>query len=44
MLQWVQVLWYIFQALRLNFDLVLFLEGMGTKLKGPVMANDSGDM
>ena len=38
MLRWVQVLWHIFQALRLNFDLVLLFEEMGSKLKVPVMA------
>ena len=38
MLHWVQVLWHILQALRLTFDLVLLVEEMGSKLKGPVMA------
>ena len=38
MLLWVQVLWHIFQVLRLTFDLVLLVEEMGSKLKAPVMA------
>ena len=38
MLRWVQILWNIFQALRLTFDIVLLVEEMGSKLKGPVMA------
>ena len=38
MLQWVQVFWHIFQVLRLTFDLVLLVEEMGSKLKGPVTA------
>ena len=37
MLRQLQVLWHIFQALRLTFDLVLLVEEMGSKLKGPVM-------
>ena len=37
MLKWVQVPWHIFQELRLNFDLMLLVEEMGSKLKGPVM-------
>ena len=41
MLLWVQVLWHIFQVLRLTFDLVLLVEEMGSKLKGPVMAEVS---
>ena len=38
MLWWVQVLWHIFQELHLTFDLVLLVEEMVSKLKGPVMA------
>ena len=37
MLRWVQVLWHIFQVLRLTFDPVLLVEEMGSKLKGPVI-------
>ena len=37
MLQWVQVLWYISQELRLTFDLFLLVEEMVSKLNGPVM-------
>ena len=35
---WVQVLWNIFQALRLTFYLVLLVEEVGSKLKGPVIS------
>ena len=38
MLRWVKVLWHIFQELRLTFYLVLLVEEMGSKLKGPVMS------
>ena len=41
MLQWVQLFWHIFQALRLKIDLVLLVEEMGSKLKVPVMAEVS---
>ena len=37
MLRWVQVVWHIFQVLQLTFDIVLLVEEMGSKLKGPVM-------
>ena len=38
MLRWVQVLWNIFQALWLTFDIVLLFEEMGSNLNGPIMA------
>ena len=37
MLWWVQVLWNIFLALLLTFDLVFLVEEMVSKLNGPVM-------
>ena len=38
MLRLVQFLWHIFQALRITFILVLLVEEMDSKLKGPVIA------
>ena len=37
MLRWVQVLWHIFQALRITFDFVFLVEEMGSKLKVTIM-------
>ena len=37
MLRWVQVSWQIFQLLWLTFGLVLLVEEIGSKLKGPVI-------
>ena len=34
---WIQVVWHILHALRLNFDILSLVEEMGSKLKGPVM-------